>query len=303
MPPVPLPLASYLEFVPEPERYAGHLFQWLPAYVRLNTFKATEIRILDLLATEGVSLVKMDRVPLFYRVTSQRQLGTLMSYHLGYIYPQALSSALPVLALNPRPGQIVLDLCAAPGTKTTHMAQLMDDRGVIVANDRNYGRLAALAANLKRLGITNTLITFSKGGNFAPGERFDRVLVDAPCSGEGKYRLDRYGRIMHHRGGTTNLAAIQKGLITRAFDLLKPGGHMVYSTCTLNPLENEAVVSHLLARRRAKLIPWDPPLKWEPGLTQYRETDYDPSSHLCRRFYPHHVDSVGFFLAKIARPG
>ena len=226
-----------------------------------------------------------------------------MCYQLGYTYPQAISSTLPVLALDIRPGQLVLDLCAAPGGKTTHIAQIMGDTGTVVANDRKHGRITALMANLKRLGITNTIVTNCRGEFLATGMQFNRVLVDAPCSGEGRYRLDGSGRLIHMKAGATDLPAIQKGLVQKGYDLLKPGGIMVYSTCTINPEENEAVVNHLLRKRGAVLEPWHPPLTWHRGVTEWKGREYDKSLHMCRRFYAHEIESVGFFLACIRKPG
>ncbi len=256
---------------------------------------------MGLLNEEG-AVLEQTPIEFFFKVKCAQELGNLLSYHLGYIYPQALASALPVLALKPRPGDFVLDMCAAPGGKTTHMAQLMGDQGAIVANDRSFGRLTALSANIKRCGITNTVVTQYKGEHFPYGEYFDKILLDAPCSGEGKYRVSADGRLLFKIAGRTNLPAIQKGLLTRAFDLLKPGGILVYSTCTLNPEENEGVVTSLLKKRRAYLKAWDPPLQWHPGIRNFKGHLYDNQVIKCRRFYPHQIDSVGFFVAKIIKP-
>lgn len=280
-----------------------HLRTVLPPSVRINTLKASEDEILRLLTEEGVVMEPVADIPFIYKVKKcAERLGNLRAYFLGYIYPQALSSALPVLALAPKPGDLVLDMCAAPGGKTTYMSQLMGDKGTIVANDRKMGRLTALSANIKRLGITNCIITSYRGTNFPAGERFDRILVDAPCSGEGRYRVADNGSVVNRVTGKTDLTAIQKGLLVKAFDLLRPEGRLVYSTCTINPKENEEVVNHLLTRRpSARLVRWNPPVAWHSGLTKYKEKEYDPSCKLCRRFYPHEIDSVGFFVATIGR--
>ncbi len=298
---IPNPLADYMEFIPDWEAYISHLRRPLPAYLRINTLKASSDVVFSTLNSEGVRL-EATAVKDFFRLGAAGQTKATIGYHLGYIYPQALSSGLPVLALAPRAGDMVLDLCAAPGGKSTHMAQLMGDSGIIIANDRKFGRLTALMANVKRLGITNTVITCYKGEHFPISGSFDKVLVDAPCSGDGKFRLDQNDELLHLKRGRTFLPAIQKALIQRAFDLLRPGGIMVYSTCTLNPQENEEVVSHLLKKRAGELLPWIPPIDWEPGLTSFKGRNYHESCVLCRRFYPHKIDSVGFFVAKILRP-
>ena len=243
-------------------------------------------------------------IPELVKVISHDHKRPLLSYHLGHIYPQALSSCLPVLALSPKAGEIVLDLCAAPGGKATHMAQKMQDEGFLVANDRKRGRITSLLSNIKRLGITNTLVTQGRGEHLALPYQFDKILVDAPCSGQGRYRIDPVtGALKHVVKGKTNLPAIQKALIKRAFDMLRPGGRLVYSTCTLNVEENEEVVQFLLNRRRANLAGFDPPVESSPGITAFKEKKYDRQIGLARRFYPHKIDSVGFFVAKIVKPG
>lgn len=304
---VPEPINSYLSFIPDPDRYINSLFTPLPAYIRINTLKISLLKAIEFLKQYDLNIIPVgiEGLECFFRIYSNEQLGNLVPYHMGFFYPQALSSAFPVLALEPRANECVLDICAAPGGKTGFIAQLMGDTGTIVANDRKINRLTALTANLKRLGITNTIVTFYKGENFPLSTNFDKVLLDAPCSGEGKYRLSRDGRIYFEKQGNTNLPAIQKGLILRAFDLLKPGGILVYSTCTINPEENEEVITHLLKKRDAQILPWNPPKGIESfqGITEFKEKVYDKRCTKCRRFYPHFIDSVGFFVAKVVKPG
>lgn len=295
------PFPEY-DFIPDKPRLLESLKAPLPPYVRVNTLKASEQQIIELLRGEGIEVWPVDGVPYFHRARWRLGLGHSVAYRMGLFYPQALSSALPVLALGPKPNEIILDMCAAPGGKTTHMAQVTGDQAVIVANDRNLGRLTSLTSNIKRLGITSVIVTSISGEQFPPRPRFHRVLLDAPCSGEGKYRLDNDGNILFKAVGRTNLTAIQKGLIVRAFDTLLPGGCMVYSTCTLNPRENEEVISYLLRKRDARLIPWYPPLYSHPGLTGFKEQTYNKECRHARRFYPHEIDSVGFFVAKIVKP-
>lgn len=298
---IPEPFSAYGSFIPDFHGFLNHLSSPLPPFIRLNTLKAPEARIVERLYSEGITLVSTP-VKWLYRAESSKELRSGPSYYLGLVYPQALSSTLPVLALNVHPDQLVLDLCAAPGGKTTHIAQLMGDTGTILANDRKYGRLTALMSNVKRLGITNTIISNCRGEFLSPAVKFDRVLVDAPCSGEGRYRIYEDGRLSHRRQGSTDLTAIQKGLLLKGFDLLKRGGMLVYSTCTLNPRENEEVVNHLLKKRPAVVNVWNPPLKWHEGLTGWQGRDYDVQIRRCRRFYPHEIDSVGFFVARIGKP-
>ena len=221
---------------------------------------------------------------------------------MGYYHPQAFTSALASLILAPQPGELVCDLCAAPGSKTSHMAQLMHNQGVIVANEPAHARLSMLEYNLKHLGISNVVTTHYAGQNFPRRCKFARVLVDAPCSGEGNYRWDRQGRVRHaHRAAGTpdDLPRLQKQLLVRGFDLLAPGGSLIYATCTYNPAENEAIVQTLLEQRPATLQPITLPVPHSPGLQQWKEQTYDVRMQHCWRLYPHQTGSVGFFVASI----
>ncbi len=301
---LPKILSSYLEFIPQKERYIESISYPLPSYLRVNTIKTTVEKVASYLKKQGITFEHIDKPGLqcFFKIQTEKSIGNLPEYHLGLIFPQALSSALPVIALDPKPGEFILDLCAAPGSKTGFIAQIMNDTGTIVANDRKISRLTALSANIKRLGITNTITTLHRGEHFPCDNKFDKILLDAPCSGSGKYRTDEKGRIKFQRQGKTNLPAIQKGLIVKAFDLLRPGGTLVYSTCTLAPEENEGIVCHLLKNRQAEITSWEPPLKYSYGLTKFKETNYDTKCKKCLRFYPHIINSVGFFVAKVVKP-
>ncbi len=294
-------LADYKGLIPDFNGYLQGLKRPLPLYYRINTLKIGTEEAKSLLRSEGIWFEETCFEELVLVKNHDPPPSPVLSYHLGYIYPQALSSCLPVKALDPKPHERLLDLCAAPGGKATHLAQTMKDMGLIVANDRKLGRITALMANIKRMGITNTVVTQARGEHFTWGHKFDKVIVDAPCSGIGRYRMDETGHIRHMKPGKTDLPAIQKGLITKGFDLLRSGGIMVYSTCTLNVEENEEVVHYLLQKRRAKLTPWDPPVPWSPGITRFKEKEYDKGVGLARRFYPHKIHSVGFFLARVVK--
>jgi 16S rRNA C967 or C1407 C5-methylase (RsmB/RsmF family) len=228
--------------------------------------------------------------------------GRLREALLGYYHPQALTSALVSCIVAPQPDELVCDLCAAPGSKTSHMAQLMGNHGTIVANEPVHDRRAMLEYNLKHLGISNVVTTRYTGQNFPLRYKFTRVLVDAPCSGEGNYRCDKQGRVQHMRranGTPHDLPRLQKQLLIRGFDMLAPGGRLIYATCTYSPAENEAVVQALLEQRPATLQPITLPVLHSPGLLQWKEYTYDARMQHCWRLYPHQTGSVGFFVASI----
>ncbi len=293
----------YQEIIPGYEKFLASLAEPLPLYFRLNTLKLKDPEsVLRGLRRQGFEVEPVERVPWFFRVEPREaSLGNTEEYYLGLIYPMTLSSSLPVYALEPKPGELILDLCAAPGSKTTQIAQVTEDRAVIVANDRRLDRITALVANLRRLGVACAVTTVYRGEQFPMEVSFDKVLVDAPCSGEGRYRKGYEGELLYQKEGRTNLSGIQKGLLVRAYDLLKPGGLLVYSTCTINPEENEAVVDYLLRKRQAELLSWEAPLPSHPGLTEWQGRPFHPDLKKAKRFYAHEIEAVGFFVAKLRR--
>ncbi|MFN3535388.1 MAG: RsmB/NOP family class I SAM-dependent RNA methyltransferase, partial [Desulfatiglandales bacterium] len=182
------------------------------------------------------------------------------------------------------------------------MAQLMNNAGLIVANELFKDRLPALGQNILRLGVTNTIITSYQAQEFPRPHQFDHVMADVPCSGEGNFRIGP--KVREHRvWNLERLITHQRRIIIRAYELLRPNGTMLYSTCTYNPFENEAIVAYLLENSDAELIPFDPPIRSEPGLTGWLSKGFHPNLSMARRFYPHHTGSVGFFVAYIRKPG
>ncbi len=291
--------ATYADFIPAFPKFCETLQRAPACCVRVNTLRITPARVKTRLEAQGYRVMHSVFAPELLLVKNLPRPGTLQEALLGYYHPQALTSALASLVLAPQPGERVCDLCAAPGSKTSHMAQLMHDQGLIVANDRHDKRLSILEHNLKRLGISNVVTTCYTGQNFPLRCKFDRVLVDAPCSGEGNYRWDDHGRLLHYRRSEGDLPHLQKQLLLRGFDLLAHEGSLLYATCTYNPEENEAVVQYLLEQRSAILQPITLELPHRPGLRQWRTQTYDPSMERCWRLYPHDINSVGFFLASI----
>lgn len=296
--------SRYNEVIPDYPGFLEALRLPLPPHVRVNRLKASPETVAAEAAAEGVQLTRSHPTDdSLFTAAGDKTPGNLTAYFLGHLHPQALTSCLAGAALAPAPGASVLDLCAAPGGKTAQAAALMENRGVIVANDLHTGRHPALAHNLARLGVLNALITAYQAQEFPRRQRFDRVLADVPCTGEGGFRGVK-GRTEPIRGPrAANLPELQKRILERGFDLLAPGGVLVYATCTYDPEENEAVVDHLLRRREATILPLSPGLPSEPGLTAWNKERYDARLSGTRRFYPHRVDSVGFYLARIGRSG
>jgi NOL1/NOP2/sun family putative RNA methylase len=302
------PLERYESLVDDPDAFRAACDRPLPSVVRVNTIKATVERVRDALDAEGVAHEPTDWHPGVLRLTDDSP-GHNWPHAHGWIHGQEEVSNLPALVLDPQPGDQVWDACAAPGSKTTQLAALMGDSGLLVGNDNNLGRLSALRHNAERLGVTNLVVTNQDARNFSLkplGERheegvaaFDRVLVDAPCSCEGTIRKNPDAFDTWSLDHVHGVAGVQKGILRRAVQATRPGGVVVYSTCTFAPEENEAVLDHVLEREDCRLVDVDAPLDGVPGVTEWESEEYDPSVEKALRIYPHHNDTGGFFCAKL----
>ncbi len=289
--------------------FLSSTYKKLPPTIRINTLKANEEEARSRLLGKGFRLEKIDWLQKAhaYRVLfSPFPIGKTLEHFMGYIYIQDLASMIPPIVLNPKPGEKVLDITAAPGSKTTQMAQLMDNTGLILANDVDITRLKALSHNIDRLGVVNTIITNVDGyklGFWFP-DTFDRVLLDAPCSAIGTihrtYEIVRWWSWAK----VSRLVQTQKGLILGAYRALKPGGKLVYSTCTLVPEENEGVVSFLLEREPdAKVLKVElNGMKTRSGLTSWKRRYYPDELKKTLRIYPQDNLTEGFYIALIEKP-
>ena len=223
----------------------------LPTTFRVNTLKSDFETIKSKLNFEYIvhNGVFITNHPL-------RQIQEMDIYKNGEIYVQGLSSMIPATILNPESCDCVLDLCSAPGSKTSQMAAMMNNTGQIIANDNSRIRIYKLEANLKNLGVTNTITVHSSGQSLWQKypDYFDKSLVDVPCSMEGRFTsLDPKSYKNWSPNKVKELAQLQKFLLRSAFGCTKPGGTIVYSTCTLNTRENEKVVEWLLKKETGKV--------------------------------------------------
>jgi tRNA (cytosine49-C5)-methyltransferase len=235
------------------------------------------------------------------------ELGKAIEHLLGYYYIQELSSMMPIIALNPKENEIIIDLCAAPGSKTTQAAAKISNTGTIIANDASKGRIGILSTNIQRCGVTNAIITH------APGEmlcsrlskiklKANKILVDAPCSGEGTIRSSVQSVKMFSKNLINKLSGIQKRLVKSAINALEDEGEMIYSTCTHAPEENEAIVSYILENfPEMEIVDVNIPLRTRKGITEWNGITYHKNVTKAVRIYPQDNDTEGFFISKFRK--
>ena len=294
----------YREIIPDFSAFQESLRQPYPIHLRVNRLKIEPQRLVETLKEKGVFLQRVsDKYDTLFLAPDLERPGKLLEYLLGYVHTQALTSCLACVALFPRPGSHLLDMCASPGGKTSHLAQFMENTGLIIANEPYPNRHFVLNHTLSRMGVLNTIATAYRAEHFPLKHRFDFILADVPCSGEGTFRMTREHARYRDRKSKARLPEQQKRILLRAFDLLKETGELVYSTCTYNPDENESVVDFLLNHRDAELLSIDLNMKHEPGLREWGKVAYDRAMLRAVRFYPHQLNSVGFFMARIGRRG
>jgi NOL1/NOP2/sun family putative RNA methylase len=297
--------SRYESIIPDFQTFLDVIKKPLTQSFRINTLKAQRQDVLFLLRD-----VKFQSLPFYqdgYYIKDKFSIGNHLTHNLGLIYVQEIASMVPGLILDAQPGETVLDLCAAPGSKTTQIAQMMKNSGLLVVNELNRKRMQGLIHNIKRCSVLNEVVISLRGERVdrALPEYFDRVLIDAPCSAEGTIRKSK--AVLYHWGlkNIARMAKIQKGLITAGFRSLQPGGIMVYSTCTIAPEENEAVVAYLLNKfPEAELLPITLPyFKIRPGITKWRGESFDSKLKHCARILPQDNNTAPFFIAKITKRG
>lgn len=259
--------------------------------IRINTLKTSPEKIFK--EFEGVKFFEIpwDKNKEHYFVNEKdRWITKSLNYLLGDFYLQEPASILAVLILDPKPNEKILDLCAAPGSKTTQIAQRMKLKGTIVANEPNIERAKILVANLRKCGVMNAIVTCYDGRNFPLKETFDKVLVDVPCTSIGSDLKSIY---KWNKKALERLAILQKELIVSSFESLKRGGILVYSTCTISKEENEEVVKFLLKKYKGKASL----LKIQVENINYSPGLLDGTI----RVYPYQNFTESFFVAKIQK--
>ncbi len=228
-------------------------------------------------------------------------IGNTKEHFLGYIYVQDAASMIPPIVLNPKPNDVVLDMCASPGSKTTQISALMKNKGLLIANDYKAIRIPPLSINLQRAGATNAIITLMEG-RFFKQIFFDKILVDAPCSGTGTVRKSLKTLRIWNPNMVKRLAGTQRQLIETAFNILKLNGTLVYSTCSLEPEENEGVIDFLLKKyKNAKIEKISLNIKTSNPILEFEKKSYNKEIKNCLRIWPQDNDTEGFFIACIKK--
>lgn len=263
----------------------------IPQSIRVNTLKIDEKTIVKRLRDNEVDLKKIPFLKYGYYVDADFSLGSTPEYLFGYYYMQEAASQLVSEVLNPDEKDIVLDMCAAPGSKTTHLSQLMNNKGTIIALDSNMNRIEALNNNMERTGCSNVMV-YRKDAKYADdlGMQFDKILLDAPCS--GNFATDPEWFDKREIDGIKQNAIEQKKLISVAAKILKKDGLLIYSTCTLEPEENEEVIEYALEKLNLVLEP----IRINAGSSGMTER-----TKLCKRFWPDTDKTQGFFIAKLRK--
>ncbi len=278
--------------------------------IRCNTLKINSENLKKRLEEKGwkikIPFKNYPEIMIVENELAPGELGRALEHILGYYYIQEIASMLPVLVLNPKKGERVLDLCASPGSKTTQIAASLENSGLIIANEVKFGRVKILASNIERCGVMNTIMTRRDGialckrferENFL----FDKILLDAPCSGEGTIRSTPATFEMWNIKTIENLSKLQKALIASAINILKPNGELIYSTCTHAPEENEEVIDFALKNFRVKIEKINLPLNTRPGITKWYEKEYLEDVKYSCRVYPQDENTEGFFITKMRK--
>lgn len=272
----------------------------LPRCFRINTLRTDVPKLVKMLNKKGFQFVRVPWVKEGFCLTREPfSISSTPEYLGGLLYIQEASSMYPPIALDPKPNEVVADMAAAPGGKTSHLAQLMKNEGIIYAFDVGEERLKEMRLNLSRLGVTNTVI-FHKSSLYISelNIEFDKILLDAPCTGSGTIHKNPERKANRSLDDVKFCQNLQIKMIKVALENLKKGGILVYSTCSLEPEENEFVIQWVLDNFKVEILP----LRYgEPALTKPFGIELSKDIAKSRRFYPDTHRTSGFFVTKLKK--
>jgi tRNA (cytosine40_48-C5)-methyltransferase len=294
-------VSRFLEYVPRIEEFLSKMEKPPTLYIRVNTIKTSREELERRLRSKGFELrntimpevLAVDKAPL--------ATGATTEYLLGHYYIQDLASCMAVEALDVAEGQAILDVAAAPGGKTTFIAQKMNNTGSIIALEPNVRRTRSMSFNIMRCGVYNTSIFRMDGLQATKFEmKFDRVLLDAPCSCEGVIAKDITRKTSHTPQDVDYCSRMQDKLIDVAARCVKPSGILLYCTCSFAPEENEMVVDRLLQKSgNITVEPIRHGSSSSRGLTKFGDWTFGRQLENAMRLYPHIDDTTGFFIARL----
>mgnify|MGYP005839963087 CR=1 FL=1 len=285
----------YLEFIDrEPTQY-----------IRVNTSKISKKSLIEILEKKynikTEVLVEFDNA--LKIISGGERIGKTIEHILGFYYIQSLSSMMPPIVLNPQSSDTVMDLCGAPGSKSTQLAELMNNRGTLIINEIDNERIKSLIFNLERMAVINASVIHSKGEVLSKiyNNHFTKILVDAPCSGLGiiqkKNEVSNWWSLDH----VDRLQQLQMRLLIAAIKMAKVGGEIVYSTCTLSIEENELVIDKILGKYPVQIEPVSLPIKTRAAFIEYNGKKLHPDLNKAIRILPWEIDSDGFFLVRLKK--
>jgi NOL1/NOP2/sun family putative RNA methylase len=271
--------------------------------IKVNTLKIQKDELYKRLTDKGFQLESVPFISdAFYVKKAPFSIGATTEYLLGYYYVQGVASMIPVLVLNATAQDIVIDMCAAPGGKTIHIAQSMNNQGVILALDLNREKMKALRSNISRCGVKNVIAIRMDSADIAKlhFQNISKILLDAPCSGSGLIPIDPTRKTSRAYEDIEFCSSLQIKLIKAALTCLSQGGELVYSTCSIEPEENEYIIETVLNQFNVEIIDLNISIG-EPGLTDIFGRKLSADIKKARRFYPYLHKTVGFFLCKLKK--
>jgi len=271
--------------------------------IRVNTLKIGKDTLKKRLGSKGFKLESIDWIHNGFLIrNSPLNLGSTHEYLQGFYYLQSVAPMLSAFILDPNPSDTVVDMCAAPGGKATHLAQIMNNEGKLILIERNRNRIPALEINLRRMGVINTIIVNDDAVNLPIiNIKADRILLDAPCTGEGLIRQDKSRKKSKKMKDLEKMAVIQKKLLKAGLKALKTGGKMLYCTCSIAPEENELVVNHVLNELNDFSIVKISRDYGVNGLTEVFGINLLDDLKFSQRLYPHIHDTIGFYFCLIKK--
>ncbi|MFX0000613.1 MAG: RsmB/NOP family class I SAM-dependent RNA methyltransferase [Candidatus Hodarchaeota archaeon] len=274
----------------------------IPSF-RVNTLKISVSELKKRLEKKGIEFKPIEWIPYGFKIIKETfNLGSSHEFLQGYYYLQNIASMLSAVILDPKPSELVVDMCAAPGSKSTHLAQLMRNEGRLILIDKNKRRIPALETNLRRMGIINALVLNMDAINLSSLKiKPDKILLDAPCTGEGLIRQDPSRKKSKKMRDLEKMASIQKSLLTAGLKTLNSKGELLYCTCSIAPEENELVINDVLNKLNNFNIIKISKNYGVKGLNKVFGVDLLEDLKFSQRLYPHLHDTLGFYFCLIEK--